>query len=125
MYLGKIEDEYDFCNFNFNIFDKNGKKVFRVYAGCCQCGIQCMGCPCGPCETVEFEIYDSGQKLITRLIKKNKDCLKSVYSDADNFGVDFTPDMDWEHRSLLLSTILFIDYMMFEEKGNGKGNAGN
>lgn len=35
MYLGKIEDEYDFCNFNFNIFDKNGKKVFRVHAGCC------------------------------------------------------------------------------------------
>lgn len=82
-----------------------------------------MGCPCGPCEKVDFEIYDENGKLITWLIKKNKDCLKSALSDADNFGVDFTPDMDWEKRSLLLSTVLFIDYMMFEEKGNGAGNA--
>ena len=47
-----------------------------------------------------------------------------MFSDADNFGIDFSPDMDWEKRSLLLATILFIDYMMFEEKGGQGGNTG-
>lgn len=40
-----------------------------------------------------------------------------MISDADNFGVDFPVDMGWEDRTLLMCTILFIDYMMFEEKG--------
>lgn len=39
MFIGKIEDEYDFCNFNFNILNESGDKRFRIYASCCQCGI--------------------------------------------------------------------------------------
>jgi len=60
---------------------------------------------------------DSSGKLITSLIKKNKNCIKSMVTDADNFGVEFTPDMDWKDRTLLMVSCIFIDYMMFEEKG--------
>ena len=31
-YIGKIEDEYDFYNFNFNIINENGDKRFRIHA---------------------------------------------------------------------------------------------
>lgn len=41
-----------------------------------------------------------------------------MVGDADNFGVDFPKGMNWEERTLLMSAVLLIDYMMFEEKGN-------
>jgi len=50
-------------------------------------------------------------------MKKNKNCVKSMLTDADNFGVEFTPSMDWKDRTLLMASCMFIDYMMFEEKG--------
>ena len=72
---------------------------------------------------MKFKVYDANGNVISNIIKKNKNILKSAFTDADNFGVDFTPDMDWEHRTLLMSAALFIDYMMFEEKGNKKNNS--
>ncbi len=62
--------------------------------------------------------------MVTTLMKKNKNCIKSMLTDADNFGVEFTPKMDWKDRSLLLATVMFIDYMIFEEKGGAGANAG-
>jgi hypothetical protein len=124
-YIGKIVDVFDCCNFNFNVYDKNNSKIFRIHTECCQCGIWCGGCGCGPCEKVNFKVFDANNIEITMIQKKNKDCFKSIISDADNFGIEFTPQMDWEQRSLLLSAALFIDYMMFEEKGNqNSGNGG-
>ncbi len=117
-YIGKIVDLFDCCNFNFNVYDNDNKKVFRINASCCQCGIQCGGWCCTPCETVLFEVFDKNGNKISEIIKKNKDCIKNALTDSDNFGIEFTPEMDWKERSLLLSATLFIDYMMFEEKGN-------
>ena len=118
--LGKIVDIFDCCSYNFSIYDKDGNKLFRIRAECCQCGLCCSGCGgCGPCEKVDFKVFDKDGKEVSTIQKKNKDCLKSMLTDADNFGVDFTPEMNWVERSLLMCAALFIDYMMFEEKGNG------
>ena len=46
-----------------------------------------------------------------------------MISDADNFGLDFRPEMDWEQRSLLMSAVFLIDFMMFEEKGGVVDNS--
>ncbi len=59
VFIGKIEDEYDFCNFNFNVRDETGAKKFRVHASCMQCGIICSQCCCTACETVKFEVMDA------------------------------------------------------------------
>lgn len=125
IYLGKIKDPYDFCNRFFIVYDKDGKEIYKAEANCCQCGMICMGYPCEPCEFVKFKLTDlrSGT-VLSPLIKKNKDCLKSMLSDADNFALEFPADANWEDRSLLLATILFIDYMVFEEKGGNQNGAG-
>ena len=47
-----------------------------------------------------------------------------MISDADNFALEFPQTANWEERSLLLGAILFIDYMMFEEKGGNQGAVG-
>ena len=42
----------------------------------------------------------------------------NMLTSADEFKVQFTPEMPWTHRALLMSTFLFIDFQMFEEKPN-------
>lgn len=122
-YLGKICFPYNCCDFFFEIFDKSNIKKYVITASCCQCGIICGNYPCETCETVEFIVHGGDGKTIEgHLTKKNKNCLKSAISDADNFGLDFTPKMTWEDRSLLLSAVLFIDYMLFEEKSGNQNN---
>ena len=115
-FIGKIEYPFNCCDFNFIVYDNNDNKVFKIFTECCQCGICCAGCGCEKTEKVDFVIYDVNDKKIGFVRKRNKDCLKSVFSDADNFGVDFDVSWDWKIRSILLGTMLFIDYMMFEEK---------
>lgn len=57
-YLGKIEDEFDFYHFTFNVYDSSGAKLFRIFTGCCQQGILCQGYPCKACEKVDFQVFD-------------------------------------------------------------------
>lgn len=123
MDIGKIEDEYDFCNYNFNVMNESGEKRYKIHASCCQCGIQLAGCCCEKCETVKFEVFDASGTMVTTLMKKNKNCLKACLTDMDNFGIEFTSNMDWKDRTLLLMSTMFIDFMMFEERG-GPGSQG-
>jgi len=34
-------------------------------------------------------------------------------TDADQFRLMFSKDMPWNHRTLLLSAVLFADYRLF------------
>jgi len=45
-----------------------------------------------------------------------------MIGDADNFSVPFPPGCSFEDKVLLLSTALFIDYQMFEEKASDNDN---
>lgn len=116
-FLGSIQDDWNCCDYNFTVYGPKKEKLYRIYTECCQCGIQCMGCPCDKCEKVKFTLFDDKGKKIGEIIKKGKNCLKNMMADADNFGIDFPREMNWQHRTLILSALLLIDFMMFEEKG--------
>lgn len=62
---------------------------------------------------------------IAVISKKNKDCTKAEMSDSDNFGVDFPRNFKWQDKSLFLASVLFIDFMLFDENGSGSGTIGN
>ena len=64
------------------------------------------------------------EQPVEPLMKKGKNCLKNLYSDADNFSIPFPPGTSWEHKALLLGSTLFIDYMMFEEGQGKQGGVG-
>ena len=118
IYLGKISDPYDFTKTKFIVRNKYDNPIYKVETCCVQCGIICKGCACSPCQKVSFEITDmkSGH-LVSSISKINNTCWKDLVSDSDNFAMDFPENISWEDKSLLLGTILFVDYMMFEEKG--------
>lgn len=118
-YLGKVVDNYDFCNYSFSLFNSQSKKLFHVEASCNQLGFFCS-CPCGPCEKIIFRIWrgDKEQEL-QPLIKKGKsNYAKNAIGDADNFIVPFPPNATYEERVMLMATSLFIDYMMFESSAS-------
>ena len=53
------------------------------------------------------------------MLKRNRfPCRKLCNLEEDDYILDFTPSMDWEQRSLLMSAVFLIDFVMFEKKHN-------
>jgi hypothetical protein len=65
---------------------------------------------------------DINPNPISTMTKKSKGCIKSAISNADNFDIPFPMQSGWKERALLLAATLFIDYRMFEDKGNNQGS---
>ena len=118
IYLGKISDPYSLCHLEFVVHDKADRPIYQVKAPCLQGGVICRGCPCAPCEKVSLGVVDlrSGQP-VPPISKLNPSCLKDFMQNSDNFSMEFPVNASWEDRSLLMAAIIFIDFMMFEEKG--------
>lgn len=123
--IGRVVDSWDCVNYSFTIYDAQDKKRFFIKAGCCQCGFWCK-CPCETCESITFDLYSGEEeKPEAPILKKGTgSCIKNAAGSADHFACPFPMTATWEDKVLLLSAILMIDFMMFEEKaGNTKGPA--
>ena len=126
-YLGKIIDNWDCCNFSFSVMDENDTKIFHIEASCMQLGFHCK-LPFEACEKIDFKIFKvkEGEKeeCPFELKKKSPGCMKSAFSDADNFSLPFPDGATWQQKSLLMAATLMIDYRLFEEKGSGNPAGG-
>jgi Scramblase len=114
IYLGKVIDPYDFCEFSFEVRDHNDQIVYTLHTPKCQQAMLCPTMPCNECKKVDFDVRDAAKNSVTIAKRRGKGLLSNLYSDADLFELNFTPTMPWNHRVLLFSTILFIDFMMFD-----------
>lgn len=106
----------------------NEALIYTVTANCCQAGLFCPTMPCETCQTVTFEIKQPGMdQPIGILEKRTKGCMAAMLSDADNFLCTFPSQAsNSESKALLMATILFCDFMFFEDtkndsKKNGPG----
>lgn len=63
-------------------------------------------------------MHPENDNRLGNLDKKSPGCVKASVSDADNFSMFFPTGASLEDKALLLASILFLDYMYFEEKGN-------
>lgn len=116
-YIGKVVDNFDCCNYSFDVKDSSHKTIYTLVASCCQCGIWCK-CPCRSCEHIDFDMYQGGRKgrpLGAKMFKRGKkNCCKNALTDADEFSVPFPHGSPWKHRALLLAAALLVDFRMFE-----------
>jgi len=121
-YLGKVVDSWDCMNFSFTIYAPDDRVKFFIKASCCQCGFHC-NCPCEPCERIEFDLWSGDkEKEEPKILKTGKkNCVKNMLGDADNFSTQFPMAATWQDKTLLMSSLLMIDFMMFEEKSGGSG----
>ncbi|XP_061620574.1 phospholipid scramblase 2-like isoform X1 [Phyllopteryx taeniolatus] len=76
----------------------------------------CFACNC--CGDVNFELRGKdGGEPIGRISKQWSGLLKEVFTDTDNFGIQFPLDMDVKMKAVLLGTCFLIDFMFFEKVG--------
>ncbi|XP_061525041.1 phospholipid scramblase 2-like [Phycodurus eques] len=76
----------------------------------------CFACNC--CGDVNFELSGKdGGEPIGRISKQWSGLLKEVFTDTDNFGIQFPLDMDVKMKAVLLGACFLIDFMFFEKVG--------
>ncbi|XP_018589382.1 phospholipid scramblase 2-like isoform X1 [Scleropages formosus] len=79
----------------------------------------CFACNC--CGDVSFELKGKdGGKPIGRISKQWSGLLKEVFTDTDNFGIQFPLDMDVKVKAVLMGACFLIDFMFFEKVGDAK-----
>ncbi|XP_036404243.1 phospholipid scramblase 2-like [Megalops cyprinoides] len=77
----------------------------------------CFACNC--CGDVNFELKGKdGGKPIGRISKQWSGLLKEVFTDTDNFGIQFPMDMDVKMKAVLMGACFLIDFMFFEKVGD-------
>ena len=115
-YLGKIVNPFKWCNAELQVFDSKNDLKYIIMGDCCQLGFWCQF-PCETCQTIQFQILDSRRNPTNgRLMKKSAGCIKSTFTDADNFSLVFPQNTTKEEKALLMSAVIMLDFMYFEDK---------
>lgn len=120
-FIGSISHVFQCCEYTFEIKNHEEKVIYNVRTPACQKALIC-NCPCQECSIVDFTIHDASDKVVTHARKEGKGFVKNALTNADNFNILFTPQMSWNHRALLLGSIIFLDYRMFEDKHKNEKN---
>uniref|UniRef100_A0A3Q3J758 Phospholipid scramblase n=1 Tax=Monopterus albus TaxID=43700 RepID=A0A3Q3J758_MONAL len=77
----------------------------------------CFACNC--CGDVNFELKGKhDDKPIGRISKQWSGLLKEVFTDTDNFGIQFPLDLDVKMKAVLMGACFLIDFMFFEKVGD-------
>mmetsp|Transcript_961 Transcript_961/g.1957 ORF Transcript_961/g.1957 Transcript_961/m.1957 type:complete len:184 (-) Transcript_961:287-838(-) len=104
--LGTVYQEYSLFTRWFKVCDGSGNLIYRIKGPCCH--------------PWTFQIMDpSGQTELGRISKKWSGLLKEMFTDADNFNVEFPQDSTPEVRATLMGALFLIDYLFFEQSGRG------
>ncbi|KAM6949310.1 phospholipid scramblase 1-like [Aplochiton taeniatus] len=93
----------------FSIQGANKETLMKLQGPCCACNC---------CGDINFEIKGKdGDQLIGRISKQWSGLLKEVFTDTDNFGIQFPLDMDVKMKAVLMGACFLIDFMFFEKTG--------
>jgi hypothetical protein len=123
--FGKISEPCSTCEPEYNIYDEQNKLRWVVLAKCCQSGIVCNN-RCGKCSEVLFTIHKPDDIIKDRkncsgyISKKFAGCLKEMFNDENCFELIFPVEATNVERLLLISTVLMIDYKLYDDENNNK-----
>ncbi|XP_063297073.1 phospholipid scramblase 1-like [Pelobates fuscus] len=74
----------------------------------------CVLCRC--CSDVTFEVKSLDEHFnVGRISKQWSGFVNEMYTDADNFGVQFPLDLDVKIKAVMLGACFLIDFMFFEK----------
>lgn len=121
--FGSIIEPFTCCDCSpwIHVRNKLNEVIFTINTICCQCGISCRHCCCGPFYDVKLFIgRGPGDPKINPcgFIHKPKTGCQGVFTNADNFEIEFPKDATAEEKLLLIFATLFMDYQYFEEPKN-------
>ena len=116
--IGKIYEPFSFqaCRCLFGeifVLDRNGAITYKIKALCCQCGIFCF-CPFQTCKNICFDVLNKQDEKVGRITHFFHSWFGEYCSKADKYGIEFPKFATVEEKILLVSTVIFIDFIMFE-----------
>ncbi|XP_055341389.1 phospholipid scramblase 1-like [Paramacrobiotus metropolitanus] len=104
--IGYVVQEWSFCIPKFKIENSNHEVMLRIEGPVCTSS--CFG-------NVEFQVLSSdGKTQVGKISKQWSGVLKEMFTDADNFGIQFPKDLDVHMKGTLLGACFLIDFMFFE-----------
>ena len=99
-YLGKVQLRCSFCTREMNVFDENNQLMYQIISPFC--------------EFWTFYIETPTGERVGEVKKKWSGLLKELYTDADNFGVQFPTSATANQKAVLLAATFLIDFLYFE-----------
>lgn len=107
--IGYVKQDWHPCLPKFSIQGPNKETLLRLEG-------PCFACNC--CGDVNFELKGKdGDNAIGRISKQWSGLLKEVFTDTDNFGIQFPLDLDVKMKAVLMGACFLIDFMFFEKVG--------
>ncbi|KAM8897277.1 phospholipid scramblase 2-like [Spinachia spinachia] len=107
--IGYVKQDWHPFLPNFSIQGPNKETLLKLEG-------PCFACNC--CGDVNFELKSKdGDKPIGRISKQWSGLLKEVFTDTDNFGIQFPMDLDVKIKAVLMGACFLIDFMFFEKVG--------
>ncbi len=102
--LGTLQRRFALLRRIYSVLDSSGRELFQLF---------------GPIlHPWTFEIKN-GDNEYGKITKKWSGLLKEGFTDADNFGVSFPAEWDKNVKALFLGAVFLIDFVHFENTGNG------
>jgi len=108
--LGYVHQNGSFCLPSFDIKDSSNQAVLKLEGPGCQC-------TCSP----EFKILNSNGEQVGG-IQKNFDFVKEMFTNADNFTIQFPNNLSTDLKAVLLGCLFLIDFAYFEDKKNNRSH---
>lgn len=105
--IGILRQKFHLLKGLFDVLDEQNKIVLQIQGPCLTCS--CVG-------DVDFEVFQpGGNQKVAQISKKWTGLAKEMFTDADNFSVNFPMQMPVNHKALLLASAFLVDFMYFED----------
>uniref|UniRef100_A0A8C6F0D1 Phospholipid scramblase n=1 Tax=Monodon monoceros TaxID=40151 RepID=A0A8C6F0D1_MONMO len=104
--VGYVTQTWHPCLPKFTLQNERREDVLRLTG-------PCIVCSC--CADVDFEIKSLDDKYVVGKISKQwTGLVRELFTDVDNFGIQFPLDLDVKMKAVMLGACFLIDFMFFE-----------
>ncbi len=102
--LGSFKRLFSLFYKTYDVYDGNGNIIWTIK---------------GPIwRPWTFRVY-KGNSICANILKEWSGMLKEAFSDADNFRIELNEEFEISKILLLISAVLFVDFIHFEKKKKG------
>lgn len=103
VFLGKIKRRFAFLRRIYAVLDRNEREIFQIF---------------GPILRPWTFLIKKDDQEQGKIVKKWSGLGKEVFTDADNFGINFPTGISADEKAVLLGALFLIDFVHFEKKQN-------
>ncbi|XP_065731852.1 phospholipid scramblase 1 isoform X3 [Phocoena phocoena] len=108
--VGYVTQTWHPCLPKFTLQNERREDVLRLTG-------PCIVCSC--CADVDFEIKSLDDRYVVGKISKQwTGLVRELFTDVDNFGIQFPLDLDVKMKAVMLGACFLIDFMFFEMTRN-------